>query len=120
MSDLLELAMNAHGGLDRWRAVATLDVRVSLTGPFYALKGVPPGMANVLVHVNPHEPAVAVSPFGGPGHVGHFRPERIWITDGAGKIVDDRTDPRASFAGHALTTTWDRLQLLYFCSASTT
>jgi hypothetical protein len=25
MSDLLELTMNAHGGLDRWREIKTLD-----------------------------------------------------------------------------------------------
>ena len=32
MSDLLELAMNAHGALDRWREIKTLDLRMTLTG----------------------------------------------------------------------------------------
>jgi hypothetical protein len=32
MSDLLELAMNAHGGLDRWREIKSLDLTMSLTG----------------------------------------------------------------------------------------
>jgi hypothetical protein len=31
MSDLLELAMSAHSGLDRWREIKTLDLRMSLT-----------------------------------------------------------------------------------------
>jgi len=37
-SDLLDLALKAHGGLDRWREVKRLDVRVSLTGALYHLK----------------------------------------------------------------------------------
>jgi hypothetical protein len=40
MSDLLELAMNAHGGLDRWREINTLDLRMSLTGNLFRTKGV--------------------------------------------------------------------------------
>ena len=35
MSDLLDLALKAHGGLDRWHEVKSLDVRVSLTGALY-------------------------------------------------------------------------------------
>lgn len=116
MSDLLELAMNAHGGLDRWSELSELDVRVSLTGPMYAIKGQPHGMANVLMRLDTHDPIVAVAPFGGAGHVGHFRPDRTWTTDRKGLVVEDRSDPRASFAGHVLADQWDQLQLLYFNS----
>ncbi len=37
MSDLLDLALKAHGGLDRWREVKSLDARVSLTGALFQL-----------------------------------------------------------------------------------
>lgn len=116
MSDLLELAIHAHGGRDRWNDVRELDVRVSLTGPMYTIKGQPPGMANVLMRVDTTAPAVEVSPFGGAGHVGHFRPERTMITDRSAQPVDTRDDPRASFAGHVLSSQWSSLQLLYFNS----
>jgi len=43
MSGLLDLALKAHGGLDRWREVKSLEVRVSLTGALYHLKGYPEG-----------------------------------------------------------------------------
>ena len=46
MSDLLDLALKGHGGLDRWREVKRLDVRVSLTGALYHLKGYPEGVQN--------------------------------------------------------------------------
>jgi hypothetical protein len=41
MSGLLHVALQAHGGLERWREVQSLDVRVSLTGGLYRLKGYP-------------------------------------------------------------------------------
>jgi hypothetical protein len=113
MNDLLKLAMDAHGGLDRWNAVRALDVRASLTGYLYTLKEQPAGMVDRLFHVDAHAPAVTASPFGATGHVGHFRPDRVWATDGKGAVVDDIADPRATFDGQ-LKSRWSDLQLLYF------
>src|SRR5438270_11905382 len=62
MSDLLDLALKAHGGLDRWREVKNLDVRVSLTGALYHLKGYPEGVPNVTVTIDTRRPAVTISP----------------------------------------------------------
>src|ERR1700687_3026094 len=114
MSDLLELAMNAHGGLDRWREIKTLDLRMSLTGSLFRIKGYPEGVPNVLIHVATQRIAVATSTWTGVGTVGHFIPDRVWITDGERRVVEDRSNPRASFAGHLRTTPWDQLQGLYF------
>src|SRR5437868_9808471 len=116
MSDLLDLALKAHGGLDRWREVKSLDVRVSLTGALYHLKGYPEGVPNVTVRIDTRRPAVTVSPYARPDHRGHFTPDRVWIEDCAGNIVDERRNPRASFAGHVRETPWDELHRLYFTS----
>jgi hypothetical protein len=32
MNDLLQLAVNAHGGLKRWNEITTITVAASLTG----------------------------------------------------------------------------------------
>ena len=93
MPDLLDIALNAHGGLDRWRQVQSLDVRVSLTGGLYRLKGYPDGVPNALMHVATRRIAVDVSPWIGMGTVGHFVPDRVWITDGERRVIDDRSDP---------------------------
>ncbi len=113
MSDLLDLALKAHGGLDRWHEVKSLDVRVSLTGALYHLKGYPEGVPNVTVRIDTRRPAVTVSPYARPDHRGHFTPDRVWIEDCAGHIVDERRNPRASFAGHVRETPWDQLHRLY-------
>jgi hypothetical protein len=52
MRELLELALRAHGGLERWREVQSLDVRVSLTGALYRLKGYPEGVPNLTMRIN--------------------------------------------------------------------
>jgi hypothetical protein len=116
MSDLLDLALKAHGGLDRWREVKSLDARVSLTGALYHLKGYPEGVPNVTVRIDTRRPAVTISPYARPDHRGYFTPDRVWIEDRAGQIVDERRDPRASFAGHVRETPWDQLHRLYFTS----
>jgi hypothetical protein len=41
-----------------------------------------------------------------------FRPDRVTIETTAGKVLAERTNPRASFAGHDLDTKWDPLQRL--------
>jgi hypothetical protein len=115
MNKLLKLAMDAHGGLSRWNDIRTLDIRASLTGYFYLLKDQPAGMTDRLFHIAAHDPAVSVSPFGAPGSVGHFSPERVWKTDGKGAVSEEIVDPRPTFDGQ-LKSIWSDLQLLYFNS----
>ena len=46
MNELLDMVLQAHGGLECWCEVQSLDVRVSLTGGLYRLKGYPEGVPN--------------------------------------------------------------------------
>lgn len=39
MSDLLEVALAAHGGLDRWDGITSIDVAASITGATWFAKG---------------------------------------------------------------------------------
>ena len=38
MNDLLQLAVNAHGGLKRWNEISTITVAASLTGAIWFVK----------------------------------------------------------------------------------
>jgi hypothetical protein len=114
VSDLLELALQAHGGLDRWRQIQALDVRLSISGALYELKGFPEGLPHAAVRLAPLRPSVTILPYLVATARGHFTPERVWIEDADGRIVDERSSPRASFVGHGLRTPWDQLQRLYF------
>src|SRR2546422_422966 len=45
---------------------------------------------------------------------GHFTPDRVWVEDANSGVVEERATPRASFAGHVLTTPWNKLHEVYF------
>jgi hypothetical protein len=96
------------------REVRYLDVRLSVSGGLFQIKGHPEGLDDVMMRIETQRPAVTFVPFGRPDYRGHFTPTRVWIEDRDGRVVEERADPRASFAGHILTTPWDRLHLLYF------
>src|SRR5258705_13998605 len=49
MNDLLNLAIKAHGGLERWRQVRSLQARVTLNGTLWRMKGRPHGLPRVLI-----------------------------------------------------------------------
>ncbi len=91
MIPLLELALDAHGGLTR----------------------LPQGL-NVALHVEPSRKLVVVSPFDGEDSTGYFTPDRVWVDNAAGTVVQNLISPRGSFSGHDLMTPWSKLQELYF------
>ncbi len=61
-----------------------------------------------------HEESASVSPFGQPDWRTAFTPDRIAIETTTGAVVRERSDPRASFAGHVMDTPWAPLHRAYF------
>ena len=116
MNQLLDLVVEAHGGLERWRAIARLDVSLSFSGSFLRMKGYPEGLPDITARIKMRQPVVSIRPYMRVDGCGQFTPDRVWIDDDKGHVLNQRIEPRASFAGHALETPWDQLQLLYFVS----
>lgn len=114
MSNLLELAIKAHGGLDRWREVKTLTAHIAATGGLWQLKGWPNVFADAQISIDPHRQHVEYFPFIKPGQRGVYQPDRTSILDSRGESAGERASPRDAFAGHTLTTPWDAQHLLYF------
>src|SRR5437667_4074348 len=118
MKDLLTRALDAHGGLSRWQEIEAFRLKVSIGGGLWRLKGLPDGLRDVTLRIQAHRPIVTITPFGGEARTGHFTPDRVWVEYANGGVVEERATPRTSFAGHVLTTPWDKLQELYFVSLS--
>ena len=114
MSSLLDRAVDAHGGMEHWRKLRRLDVRLSVSGALFQIKGHPEGLHDVVMHIDPQRPALTICPFGRPDCRGHFTPDRVWIEDREDHIIEERANPRGSFAGHVLNTRWDKMHMLYF------
>jgi hypothetical protein len=74
------------------------------------------------VTLDAHREHVTFAPFTAPDQVSVFDvdPERVRIETDDGQLVEERTDPRASYpAGFdPLNTKWDAIQVAYFTSAA--
>src|ERR1700730_14889167 len=84
MSGLLNLAMKAHGGLERWKQVRNMRAKVTLNGTLWQIKGRPDGLSGVVMRLDTKEPNLTITPFPKPGTAGHFTPSRVWIEDANG------------------------------------
>jgi hypothetical protein len=56
MKDLLTRALDAHGGLSRWREIEAFQLKVSLGGGLWRLKGLPDGLRDVTLRIQAHRP----------------------------------------------------------------
>src|SRR5215468_8495701 len=114
MNDLLRNALDAHGGLARWKEFSTLRVQIVTGGGLWALKGLIQDAAPRQMTVSLHEEFASVTPFGQPNWRTNFRPERLAIEMLDGEIVRELKNPRASFDGHTMNTPWNPLHRAYF------
>lgn len=116
MSDLLELALDAHGGLTRWREVSTIHARASATGAFFSIKGYGDQLNNVGIEVRTREQWTAFSPLlDGKKQRAICTPSQTVI-----EALDNnhasisRDNPASAFEGHTMDTPWDDLHLAFF------
>jgi len=112
---VIDHAVKAHGGLDRWRAVTSLSAPVSIGGSLWADKGHDGVLADAAVFIDPHRQHVEFSGFG-PGRLRTwFEPGLVTVCAEDGTEIDRRRDPRASFPRDAAAA-WDNSQVAYFAS----
>lgn len=114
MNDLAKFAMDAHGGLVRWRQLKTVSARLLVGGVLWGLKGKDGILNDVQVAVDLRKEWASHWPFIKPNQHTSFQPDRIAIETRDGQVVQERFNPRESFKGHTLDTPWDDLQLAYF------
>jgi hypothetical protein len=113
MSGLLDLVVQAHGGIERWNAVRAIEVTFNFTGALLELKGFP-GHRRPTAFIDAREPRTVLEHIGGDDRRWVFTPERVWIERPDGSLVEERGSPRAAFKGHERSTPWDHLHLTYF------
>lgn len=114
MTDLLDLAIEAHGGWARWERTGRLSVGYTATG-ITDLKGWKGVFLDARVTVDAHHQRSEIAPFVDFDQRGIFEPTHTRvISRETGNTIEERFAPRQAFAGHVLTTPWDQQNLLYF------
>lgn len=114
MNDLAVLAIDAHGGLDRWKQYRTLSADLEVGGALWPLKGQAGVLDKSTVTVGLTDQWASHRPFGAPDLKSIVQPRRVAIETDDGVVVEELNEPRVSFAGHQVETPWSRLQLAYF------
>ena len=113
MNYLLEIAVTAHGGLDRWDQVKSITVDASITGAVWFVKNQGDALKDVRFEVDTKRGA-ADDGFRRPRQRSVFEPHRVEIQRSDGGLIDARDDPEKSFDGHQFETPWDDIHLGYF------
>jgi len=113
MNDLLSLAIKAHGGLDRWNTVTSVQAATSITGAIWYLKGKPDVLKNVIATAETRAERVTMT-FTGQDKQSTFEPDRVVIERNDGTLIQARDNPEASFDGQQLNTPWDDVHVAYF------
>jgi hypothetical protein len=113
-SNLTDLTIAAHGGLDRWNGYTCVTAALRNGGLLWALKGQDGVLASPRVRVDLHRQFASHFPINGPGRRTALTPKHVAIETDSGEVLAERDNPRDSFVGHVLQTPWDELQLAYF------
>ncbi|SDA35875.1 hypothetical protein [Sphingomonas sp. NFR15] len=114
MSDLVDFAINAHGGLDRFNKFDFLTARLKQGGALWPLKGQATTLQEANVKIDLRKEWTSHWPFAPTTHHSVFTPELVRIEDEAGNVVEELTNPRPTFEGFELETPWSLPQLGYF------
>ena len=114
MSEVLDQVLLAHGGLDRWRKFNTVSATIVAGGGLLPMKGLDADPKPLESTVTVHEESTLIRPFSQPDWRMKFVPERVVIETMAGAVVQERSNPRAAFAGHTMNASWDLLHRGYF------
>ena len=116
MDDLLALAVEAHGGLDRWDEFKTLKAELSVDGAIWHVKQQPGLLADKIFEIETHTERLTITPFTAPDRRSVFVPGRLVLETLDGTVVESRDDPKAAYAGQKLETPWDKFHVAYFAS----
>lgn len=117
MNNLLQLTIDAHGGLDVWRKFTTVSAHTHVGGELWGMKGHAGEIEEVDVVVNLLEQKTSHIP-NSQWHTA-YSPDRIAIETGAGDLVEELYNPRSSYKEHNWETKWSNLQLAYFSGYAT-
>jgi hypothetical protein len=116
MTDLLELAINAHGGMRRWDQLNSVEGQFSIGGAIWGFKGVPGVFGDITVALDLHTERVTIEPVAGPDTHTVFTEGRLELVSASGEIVEAVDDPKDAMARLSYDAPWNALDAAYFAS----
>ena len=115
MTDLLELALEAHGGLYLWSQLTTVTADLSVTGVLWQMRCQGEALQEIRIEADVHRQKLTTH-FRGQNKLTTFTPDRVTLETENGDLLQSRENPRGSFAGQTVKSPWDDLHVAYFNS----
>jgi hypothetical protein len=121
MVDLLQRALDAHGGLQKWQAAGQVRVRFRSGGRLFdaRLQGRTISRATrpgAVAHFWTDVPRVILEGFPRPGYQGYFDAGAVRIESGQADRPLHRANAREAFSHMSHKLRWDTLDALYFAA----
>src|ERR1700691_154246 len=116
MIDLLKMAVEAHGGIERWNKFSTLRTELSIGGAIWELKRQPGLLSDKTFEIQTKEERLSITPFSSPGLRAVFAPSRQTLETTDGTVVEERDNPETAFGGQVRETPWDKFHVAFFAS----
>jgi hypothetical protein len=114
MPELLDRALEAHGGGERFQSAGEIVADIASGGFAFAMKLQRGALARFEGRISTGEPRSVLSPYPRPGQRGVMERGAVRIETDAGEVVAERSDPRPAFQGLRRQLWWDDLDLLNF------
>jgi hypothetical protein len=114
MSHLLQAAIAAHGGLNRWNSYRKISLDLSVVGALWDFKGQTGLFRDAHYEAELNAQRAILGRFGGPDQRVRFSPNRLVLETASGEPIESRDNPRGAFKGHQNDTPWDRFHAAYF------
>ena len=114
---LLDDALAACGGLDRWRRLKRFTVHISLDGAFFARTGRAGLFKDMVAEGSTQTQSLQLTGFTGPDKCALYQPDLVAIQDLSGEVLGSCSNPGKAFPASE-DEAWDDLQLAYFCGFS--
>lgn len=114
---LLEEALEAAGGVERWRAARRIGARVRSGGLLPRTRVAGNRLADYRLTIEVGRPFALLDPYPGRGHRAIFEQGAVRIETAGGEVVERREDPRPAFFGRSgvrRNLRWDPLDSTYF------
>lgn len=114
--ELLTLALEAHGGLERWNQLTSVQGRFGIGGAIWDFKGVPGVLSDITVALDLHTERVTLDPVGGPDTHTVFDYGRMEMRSASGGVLEAIDDPKDAMARLDYGAPWNALDAAYFAS----
>jgi hypothetical protein len=114
MSHLLQAAIAAHGGLDRWNSCRKVSLDLSVGGALWDFKRQTGLFGDAYYEAELDAQRAIFWPFRRTRSTRSFFAEQDCTRDRVRRTDRITREPRGAFRGHQTDTPWDRLHAAYF------